>query len=53
MNETENTSNVVNIGATHPPVTTRIDDIMALSPTGRVIQVEDCPEIKMEAQADE
>jgi hypothetical protein len=53
MNEAEKNSIVVISGATHPPVTTRIEDLMKLSPSKRVILFEDCPEIKMGGQADD
>ena len=39
-------ANTVISGETFPPVTVSIDSIKALKPTGRVVVVEDCPEIK-------
>lgn len=38
-------ANTVISGETFPPVTVSIDSIKALKPTGRVVVVEDCPEI--------
>ncbi|NOU21126.1 MAG: hypothetical protein HOO93_04930 [Methyloglobulus sp.] len=42
------TTHVVICGATQAGVTTKTEDIMALFPTGRVIQVDECPELKLD-----